>query len=78
MQETTAKKGDASFSDKLFKSAMDKSKADGGGTPGSQGMPLSAYLEPGTHAKGAEAVQHPTMNVQDIEKMVEPGPGRSQ
>jgi flagellar hook-length control protein FliK len=70
--ETTAKKGDASFSDKLFKSAMDKAnKSDvGGGTPASQGMPLTAYLEPASHSKGSEAVQHPTMNVQDIEKMV--------
>ena len=69
-----SKKDGAPFSEKLFKNVMDKmDKSDvGGGTPASQGLPLSSYLEPATAQQTAEPdAVRPPLNVQDIEKMVD-------
>lgn len=74
-QQTTevSEKSSTSVSGKMFKGVLDKQQNQseiGGGTPGSQGMPLAAYLEPGA-PKAVEDVQHAGMNVQDIEKLVD-------
>lgn len=70
MPETVAKNGD---SGKTFKNVLEKQdRSDiGGGTPGSQGLPLTAYLEPASQPKNVEAIQHAGMNIQEIEKLVD-------